>query len=507
MNFFHNKLVYILAIVGLLLTSSCQVDNPDSVFYDKNDVTILLGLEKNDDYSEYVNLVYKSGLNGLLGVYGSYTVFVFSNDALNEYKKENSITDFSQEEAKRLIEYHILGGTVTSDFMGNGGLNITSIADDYYEASLSDKNEIIINRSAKIILRDKQFTNGYVQQIDKVLKPKDYTIRDIVFNDPGLTFFKELWIESQFDNTYNKFQEGSAKTPMTLFVVPDSVYVKNGLNSVADIKNLPSIDNDPTKLKEFFAYHAMSGMNFLNQLQGGNYSTYGKEMLNIKVENVFKLNQTFSEEEVPVESYVSIHSSMSNMQARNGVCHILGNILIPMTPKAEFILFDFAAQPELMYRPEYGSKSIKGIQDWEFSRMKIQISGGQVDYSRSNYWVDHRHYYNKDIISPTGGKWNLEFITPMVSAGKYRMVLRYKNGGNRAIIQCFFDGEKVGDPINMKLSKSFARDEDVVKDNSYFWYHIKDVDFETTQEHIIKFSTVVGGAGCLDGIEFQPIND
>lgn len=501
-QYFNNLFKMLIPYVCVLCFISCSKDISEVSFYDKDEVSIFAYLEQREEFSEFVDLIFRARLNGMLGAYGSYTVFAFTNDALQAYKQENSISDFTDEEVARLVKYHILNGIASTETMGNGGLAQITLAGDYIEASLSSRNEIILNRSAKIMKRDLELTNGRIHLLDKVMKPIDATVKDLIWGNESFSMFKALWEKSGFNELYESLQIGASKSPITLFLVPDSVYQKNGLNTVEDILNLPYIQHDNTRLLDFVSYHAMSGMNFLNNFEGGNYSTYGSEMISVKIENVYKVNKN---DVGGSEIYIPVHAKLSNRQGINGVCHVLGNVLIPMTPKAEYTFFDFWNQPEIVNRIEYKSKRMEGIQNWEYSRMDVQVIGGTLDYYISGHVPDQLNFVNRDQFSITG-TWNVDFQTYKISAGKYRMRLAYKNGSSRAIVQIYLDGEKAGEPINMKLPSSAATDKDIVKEGVYFRTFIKDVEFKTTQEHSIRLATVVSGHGNMDGIEFEPIN-
>ena len=489
----------------MVLTVACTKDIDDTPFFDEDEVTLLAYMEKQEEFSGFVALARQARLNGMLGAYGSYTVFAFTNEALEAYKKEQGMTGFTDEQARRLIEYHILKSILTTEIMGNGGLKETTIAGDYLEASLTDRNEIVLNRRSKIVKRDLKFTNGYMHRIDQVLQPMDLTVKELIWKNNLYSLFKALWERSGFETVYQELQDEKKKTPITLFIVPDEVYHRKGLYTVEDVMNLPAIQNDPQRLLDFVSYHAIQGMNFLNNFEGGNYSTYGKEMISVKVENVYKINKEVvkGDDGSVSERFIPVETALSNMQARNGIYHTLGEVLIPMTPKAEYTFFDFWEQPEMMARPEYKSATIKGIENWEYSKMKVQVTGGQLEYFISSHVPDQNNFYNRDQFV-IGGKWNVEFQTPKIAAGKYRMRLAHKNGATRAIVQLFLDGQKVGEPVNMR--STVPTEKDKVIEGVYWRSYVKDVYFDATKEHVLKVSTVVPGAGNMDGIEFEPIN-
>ena len=234
-------------------------------------------------------------------------------------------------------------------------------------------------------------TNGYMHVIDKVLPPINDDVKTRIFNESEFSIFKAMWENSDFEAIYAK-----EKGLLTFFVVPDSVYQKAGINSLTDIMNLPAVNNERSKLTDFVAYRAIQGMRFLNFFDGGNYPTLGKEMLSVKIENRYKVNKRFIKipGDTEVETYVPVHPEMSNRQARNGVYHVLGDKLIPITPPAEYTYFDFTEQPELVNLPEYGVATIQNIQNWEFERVKVVVTGGSFEYFVSKDANDKKYYIN-----------------------------------------------------------------------------------------------------------------
>jgi hypothetical protein len=136
--------------------------------------------------------------------------------------------------------------------------------------------------------------------------------------------------------------------------------------------------------------------------------------------------------------------------------------------------------------------------------MKVQITGGELQYFISSYLPDNQNFVNIDHYNITAGSWTIEFTLPKIAAGKYRLRMVFKQGSTRAICQTYWNGEKLGDPVNMKDTYVMT-DKDKVTAVEYKRIFIADLDLKETKEHVIKFKTVVSGQGNLDGIEFIPI--
>jgi uncharacterized surface protein with fasciclin (FAS1) repeats len=492
-----------MLLFALSVIISCTQEIDEKITFGKQDISIATYIEQNSDQiGDFLVLAKQAGYAGILGVYGSNTAFVFTNKALADYKKAKGISQFTDVQAKRLIQYHLLKSKLTTETMGNGGLKQVTYADDYLEVSFQNSNDLIINRSAKIITRDVNLTNGVLHIIDKVLEPIEYSVRDLIFSTADFSIFRAAWQESGFDAIYN-----AQINPTTFFLVSDDIYKSIGINSLVDLKLQSFINNSAAALKNYVAYHAISGFKFLNMLENGNFSTLGNELISFKIENVYKINKEIINQK---EVFVSPIASESNRQAKNGVMHRIDRMLIPQNPKAEYYFFDFWFISEIMAMPGYLTLSkgsnIPGLENLTYEKFKAQITGGELQYFISAYLPDNQNFYNMDQVNVTAGSWTLEWTLPKVAAGKYRLRLAFKKGATRAIVQTYWDGEKLGDPVNMKDTYVLNAVKDTETAGEYRKIFIADLEFKDTKEHILKLKTVVAGQGNMDGIEFIPLN-
>ena len=81
-----------------------------------------------------------------------------------------------------------------------------------------------------------------------------------------------------------------------------------------------------------------------------------------------------------------------------------------------------------------------------------------------------------------------------------------KKGAARAIVQTYWDGEKLGDTVKMKDTYVLNALKDTETAGEYRKIFIADLEFKETKEHGLKLKTVVAGQGNMDGIEFIPLN-
>jgi hypothetical protein len=149
---------------------------------------------------------------------------------------------------------------------------------------------------------------------------------------------------------------------------------------------------------------------------------------------------------------------------------------------------------------------ISGMENLTYEKFKAQITGGELQYFISSYLPDNQNFYNMDQVNVTAGSWTLEWTLPKIAAGKYRLRLTFKKGATRAVVQTYWDGEKLGDPVNMRDTYVLNAEKDLQVASEYRRIFIADLDFKETKEHVLKLKTVVAGQGNMDGIEFIPLN-
>ena len=206
-----NKVVILLTSFIILLYS-CTEDIDTSARYVFKEETILGYLQKHDDYSEYVKLLQqvqisprsKSTVFQLLSARGNYTCFAPTNDAIALYLQDQVDAGFIEEpnwdsitsnrlrdSLMKVVVYNSIidGGDEefyeTTNFpqTANGEFgrpNMNDIRLSVYRPKNPDS--IYINRIYPINLlnRDIHAINGVIHQMEKVIAPREVTLRTIL---------------------------------------------------------------------------------------------------------------------------------------------------------------------------------------------------------------------------------------------------------------------------------------------------------------------------------------
>lgn len=196
----------------LLLICSCTENIDTSARYVFKEETILSYLQKHEDYSEYVKLLQvvpisqrsKSTVFQLLSARGNFTCFAPTNKAIADYLQEQVEAGFIEEPSwdsfkterlrdsiRKVVVYNSIidGGDEeiyeTYDFpSGNnfefGRPNMNDIRLSVYRPQ--DPDSIYINRIYPINIKNRDIPaiNGVIHQMEKVIAPREVTLKTIL---------------------------------------------------------------------------------------------------------------------------------------------------------------------------------------------------------------------------------------------------------------------------------------------------------------------------------------
>ena len=197
-----------LACLGLAVFSGCREEINKDDLYTFTGETVCSFLEKNDSiYSKYVALLNvvrqsdrtQSTVSKLLASYGNYTCFAPTNEAIEEFldsayvqgkfnsKDFNVFLDSAKAEkhlgdslAKVIVYNSIIDCGNNTAFetavfpVDNGIFSLPNMNDRYLTANTATENgkmEYYILKDVKVIYKDIEVENGYIQGVNKVIAP------------------------------------------------------------------------------------------------------------------------------------------------------------------------------------------------------------------------------------------------------------------------------------------------------------------------------------------------
>ncbi|MDR1121445.1 MAG: fasciclin domain-containing protein [Dysgonamonadaceae bacterium] len=171
-------------------------------------------LEKNsEEYSEFLELMYATGVAELLTAYGNYTCFIPNNAAMRAYyagQGFNSSSDMEAEAKREFVYDHIVSAQNVEDVytssrfpqarleipsMSNRFITISSVVD-----TIRDKVEIYVNENSPIVILDQKVHNGVIHTMSRVLTSAKIQLPGVLEADERFSWFSRALKETRLEN-------------------------------------------------------------------------------------------------------------------------------------------------------------------------------------------------------------------------------------------------------------------------------------------------------------------
>lgn len=534
-------------LMGTVWMTSCDnlfVKSMDGKTYKVYDDKMIDELMADQKLSSFLSIVDKAEFRGTIHAYGAYTLFAPTNEAVSTYLEEQNIADLNaltKEEAESIVKYHLVKDTLrTTDFI-DGRLASPNFAKKYLTTKFVD--DYVVNRQAKIIVKDLRGANGILQVIDKVLTPPQQTITDAVRALPSdYSLMKEVFERSGLADSFAVVREGFW---YTFFIQDDNAFIDAGIHSVDElvtelVKNTPAIVNPDTLLHNFVAYHGVNSLMYIADLLyiSSMQTMAPKQVITFKRNlDVILLNELNQGKMVEAGIPIDRESEFSDFSCSNGVIHkINGNIQIK-NRTAYRIYWDVAEQPEIIALKNFRKQGANA----NFNPGDLsEITWGGKAPSSINYWCsgtptvldEKSQYVYEDALRfnlySTTTQW-IEFKTPVLIEGKYKVWLCYRRELELNLKSVFkqvgYDDQVLPYIFNMSLymPDPATSGEEAIEIDGWKQYNAKKfnsvvcshllgiIDVQSTGRHILRFEATTGGrgqqAGSWDLIQFIPIEE
>ncbi len=228
---------------------------------------------RSGEFSDFITILQRSGMYGMMAAYGSYTCLAPNNKAVEQYLHElgiQSVDQLTKEQCDTLSWNHIIDQACFTTDLIDGNIPTANMNDRYLTFScdsdaLNNNNVIYyINKSARLIVRDDSVENGVVHTLDRVIVPQSFLLPDLLAEDSTISIFNEALrltglcdsLRQYIDPTYSCGEDsvnqdmvistGGASYTMryvgtrmkryTAFVETDEVYAANGIYDLDGLK-------------------------------------------------------------------------------------------------------------------------------------------------------------------------------------------------------------------------------------------------------------------------------
>ena len=244
---------------------------------------------------------------------GPFTVFAPTDDAFIALAEALALAPedlLALPELADILLYHVVGATALSTDLSNGQM-VTTLNGADVTVTINETG-IFIN-DAQVIVADLVATNGVVHVIDAVLTPPvpTNTVVDIIVNSDIHTILEAAVLEADLAGAL------SGEGPFTVFAPTDEAFaaLAEALGATAaDLLALP-------ELADILLYHVVGATAISTDLNDG--------------QMVATLNGAEVEVSIECDGSIFINDAqviLADIEADNGVVHVLDAVLIPPTP-------------------------------------------------------------------------------------------------------------------------------------------------------------------------------
>lgn len=519
-------------------------------------------LQNPNQFSEFAKMVDKAGYSGFLNAYGSYTVFVPTNDAVKLFLQEagkSSIDALSVTDLQNIVKFHLIQDTINTGSFTDGKLPKVTMLGQYLVTGVTNTGGIsgyTVNKQALIIQPNIRLSNGNVHVIDRVLKFATKTVAQTIEANADYSIFTQALKETGFYDSLNIVNNpDTTRRFLTVVAETNKALADSGITSYAALKAKYSKTGDPKRaddsLHMYVAYHIFPDTRYIADI----VTTVSLPTLQPLEVVTPKLDeQTVLLNDVVFngnhEPGVPLDRTASDITASNGVVH---------TAKSHFTLklrlpvridFDVADQPELRKMPNVYRQAT--------TANAPTSSGGGTGFARGTFAdittgsnTSTTSYVSYVCVSPTNTTYygwradyiripegntsrNLwaEFRTPLLVKGRYKMWICYYRAKASTNNPAFpnrvdFDGQPmqrtfdfseqkpVGTPGELE-ALGYKQYTEVPLTNSGQDLNnvarmVGVVDVATTDRHKVRITFLANSSGqelnYLDMIQFIPIND
>ncbi|MBP2830902.1 fasciclin domain-containing protein [Aquimarina sp. U1-2] len=270
-----------------------------TIFPNKNIVELIV---EDGRFTSLIGALQATELVDALSAEGPFTVFA-PTDAAFEALDEIPPLDTLRE----ILLYHVAQGRLTTPKLLARTLVKTLQGEDV-KVTLTENNEIVINDTVKLLAANIGGSNGVIQVIDAVLIPPSFeelsSIVEIAIATPELSTLVGALQSAELVDTL------SGEGPFTVFAPTNAAFEA--------LDTIPSGD----ALKEVLLYHVAAGKFTAQDLiQRQTVTTVQGDEVTIEVNNAGN-----------VILNGNIEVITADIEASNGIVHIINGVLLPPSP-------------------------------------------------------------------------------------------------------------------------------------------------------------------------------
>lgn len=493
---FNDKLVIAKWLVLSLMVCTFMACTKDDFSYQEQNRQVLMldQIKMDTSLSIAVQALEKAKMASTLNTYGPFTFFAPDNNAFKKYFKnlgKSGISDFSEEELKTLMTYHILPTRLVAAQFIQGPQTTATGRGDYITLDISKgyKTTATANGKALIYQTDIEYSNGFLHKMDAVLDPPTLTIGQFLKQntDKYSVFIAGLERVGLMDTLTNLNDASGNRIRLTLFAETNDILANAGVTTF----NTMPID----ELRAYLRYHIVRGGNFSSSytfltsaIPGINVAErWDNTLLTLDGQDYIYFNLAGSK----LINNETINFASSDIIMRNGILHNLDKQMTfyPAIKRTQ-IYHIFAANLNYAY----------GIPGFSNGAIPLQLlsSGNWRTYNETPSPSISRGTITMLFANADNVGDSIVTVVKNVRKGKYTFQVNYK-AGSRGDFQVRYQLNNIGITTNYGTKPTGAVNDFEQKIN------IGTYEFKTSGDKRIAFIATRAGGLNLDCMVMTPV--
>ncbi len=319
-----SKLTRFAAVAFLtmgLVSCSDDDDAVDDVVIPESN-TIADFVASNDDYSSLEAALEVTGLTATLDGTTNYTVFAPDNDAFAAFLSDSGFSDLSEvptDVLTQVLMNHVQSGMITSGDLTTGyieSMAMGSASEENLSMYIDTSDGVIINGVSNVVTADVEVDNGIIHAVDAVIGLPDITT--FAMADPT---FETLVAALTREDSYTFVETlmmTSDPAPFTVFAPTNDAF--GALLEELEVESLNDISGEV--LADVLSYHVVAGANVRSGdlSDGMEVTMLNEDSTTVNVGDTVTLTDSSGRTSTVVAT---------DVQANNGVIHVLDMVLLP----------------------------------------------------------------------------------------------------------------------------------------------------------------------------------
>lgn len=269
----------------------------------------------NNIFASLVSAVVEADLVDALSADGPFTVFAPTNEAFQALLTAlgvSSLSEIPMETLTEVLLYHVVSGNVKSTDLTAGAVPTLN---DMATIAVTLDSGVQLNGSTNVIATDVQMTNGIIHVIDQVLLPPSASnsIVDIALSDSQFSILVDAVTRADLAGVL------SGDGNFTVFAPTNDAFMS--LLTELGLSSLDDLSNDA--IKDIVLYHAIGSEVFSADLTTSYVSSLNTTGPNDEAVSIY----VNTDNGVILNGSVNVTSA--DIDADNGVVHVIDKVLLP----------------------------------------------------------------------------------------------------------------------------------------------------------------------------------